>query len=117
MSISILDFLAVPHLFPSVSTPSIIPPFGMDPFDWTGCSIGIPTAPARRANAQVAFDTREAFQVVIRQMQRERELVRTRRLLRLQQIVTRSNLQRAAVEYENKLKAASAAYAVLLAEL
>lgn len=89
---------------------------GITPFDWTGVPVNAGAA-FRRANAQIAVDVRDAYQVILRQMQRERELFRTRRLLRLQEMTTYSNLQRAAVEYEQRLKNARASYAVLLAEL
>lgn len=99
--------------------PPVLPgvPVGLTPFDWTGVPVTPAVTVARRANAQISVDVRDAFAVILRQMQQERELFRTRRLLRLQEITTYSNLQRAAVEYENKLKSARAAYAVLLAEL
>lgn len=93
------------------------PPAGITPFDWTGVPVGPFVSTARRANAQVSVDVRDAYQVILRQMQRERELVRTRRLLRLQEMTTLSNIQRAALEYERRLKNARASYAVLLAEL
>ena len=97
---------------PAAPPPAVIP--GCFCLDFTGVPVCAPAPSGRRASNQFSVDVRDAYQVILRRMQQERELLKTRKLVRLQEMVTLTNLQRAAVAYEEKLKAARASYAVLL---